>query len=47
MPITVLEFTSWAFTSRLRDAGLLASMGTVSDALDNAVMESFWAQGAG
>jgi putative transposase len=38
------QFTSWAFTSRVRDAGLLASMGTVGDALDNAVMESFWAR---
>ena len=38
------QFTSWAFTSRVREAGLLASMGTVGDALDNAVMESFWAR---
>jgi transposase InsO family protein len=38
------QFTSWAFTRRVRDAGLLASMGTVGDALDNAVMESFWAR---
>ena len=28
------QFTSWAFTSRLKDSGLLASMGTVGDALD-------------
>jgi putative transposase len=41
------RFTSWAFTSRVRDAGLLASMGNVGDALDNAVTESFGAQGAG
>ena len=38
------QFTSWAFVSRVHDPGLLASMCTVGDALDNAVMESFWAQ---
>ncbi len=38
------QFTSWAFTSRLKDSGLVASMGTVGDALDNAVMEAFWAR---
>lgn len=36
------QFTSWAFGKRLRDAGLLASMGTVGDCYDNAMMESFW-----
>ena len=36
------QFTSWAFGKRLRDAGLLGSMGTVSDCFDNAMMESFW-----
>jgi putative transposase len=38
------QFTSWAFTTRLKDSGLLASMGTVGDALDNAVAEAFWAR---
>ena len=34
------QYTSWAFGQRLRSAGLLGSMGTVGDALDNALMES-------
>jgi putative transposase len=37
------RYTSWAFGQRLRQAGLLGSMGTVGDALDNAVAESFFA----
>ena len=37
------QYTSWAFGHRLREAGLLGSMGTVGDALDNAVAESFFA----
>ena len=36
------QFTSWAFGQRLRNANLLASMGTVGDCYDNAMMESFW-----
>ncbi|TDC57544.1 IS3 family transposase, partial [Actinomadura sp. GC306] len=36
------QFTSWTFGKRLRDAGLLGSMGTVGDCFDNAMMESFW-----
>jgi len=36
------QFTSWAFGQRLEKAGLLASMGTVGDCYDNAMMESFW-----
>jgi putative transposase len=36
--------TSWAFGKRLRAAGLLASMGTVGDCYDNAMIESFWAR---
>jgi putative transposase len=36
------QYTSWAFGQRLRSAGLLASMGTVGDCYDNAMMESFW-----
>jgi putative transposase len=36
------QYTSWAFGQRLRNAGLLASMGTVGDCYDNAMMESFW-----
>jgi len=37
------QYTAWAFGQRLRQAGLLGSMGTVGDALDNAVAESFFA----
>jgi putative transposase len=36
------QYTSWAFGKRLRDAGLLPSMGTVGDCYDNSMMESFW-----
>jgi putative transposase len=36
------QYTSWAFGQRLRQANLLASMGTVGDCYDNAMMESFW-----
>lgn len=38
-----LDRPSWAFGQRLRSAGLLGSMGTVGDALDNAVAEAFFA----
>ena len=38
------QFTSWAFSERVRQAGLVPSMGTVGDAFDNAVVESFWAR---
>lgn len=36
------QYTSFAFGERLEQAGLLGSMGTVGDALDNAVAESFF-----
>jgi putative transposase len=36
------QYTSWAFGQRLRATGSLASMGTVGDCYDNAMMESFW-----
>ena len=35
-------YTSWAFGRRLRAAGLLGSMGSVGDAYDNSVAESFF-----
>ena len=38
------QFTSWTFSERVRQAGLVPSMGTVGDAFDNAVIESFWAR---
>jgi putative transposase len=37
------QYTSWVFGQRPRRAGLLGSMGTIGDALDNAVAESFFA----
>jgi putative transposase len=36
------QYTAWAFGKRIRDSGLLGSMGTVGDCYDNAMMESFW-----
>jgi putative transposase len=36
------QYTSWAFGRRLRAAGILGSMGTIGDALDNAMAESFF-----
>ena len=37
------QYTSLAFGRRLRQAGLVASMGSVGDCYDNAVTESFFA----
>ena len=36
------QYTSWVFGHRLREAGLLGSMGRVASSVDNALMESFW-----
>ena len=36
------QFTSWLFGSRLRQAGLMGSMGKVASAYYNALMESFF-----
>ncbi len=38
------QFTSWAFTRRAVDSGLLPSMGSIGDCFDNAVMEAFWSR---
>jgi len=38
------QFTSWAFTRRAIDSGLLPSMGSVGDCYDNAMIESFWSR---
>lgn len=38
------QYTSWAFTQRAVDSGLLPSMGSIGDCFDNAVMESFWSR---
>ena len=37
------QYTALAFGQRLRDAGIAPSMGSVGDAYDNAVAESFFA----
>ena len=37
------QYTAVTFTNRLEQAGILGSMGTVGDALDNAMAESFFA----
>ena len=37
------QYTSWAFGHRLREAGLLGSMGSIGDCFDNSVAESFFA----
>src|ERR687894_331797 len=34
------QYTALAFTEELREAGITGSIGTVGDALDNALMES-------
>lgn len=39
-----VQFGSWAFTQRARASGLLLSMGSIGDCVDNAMMESFWAR---
>jgi putative transposase len=36
------QFTSWAFTQRVKEAGLMPSVGRTGTVLDNAMMESFW-----
>jgi transposase InsO family protein len=36
------QFTPWTFSQKIRSAGLAQSLGTVGDAFDNAVVESFW-----
>jgi transposase InsO family protein len=38
------QFTSWGFTQRALDSGLLPSMGSIGDRYDNAVIESFWSR---
>jgi putative transposase len=43
-PVESAQFTSWAFSERVRQAGLVPSMGTVGAAFDNAVIESLWAR---
>jgi putative transposase len=41
-PVEPEQYTSWAFGRRLRAAGLLGSMGSIGDAYDNSMAESFF-----
>jgi putative transposase len=41
-PLDSAQFTSWAFTRRSLDSGLVPSMGSIGDCFDNAVVESLW-----
>jgi putative transposase len=36
------QYTAWAFSQKIRAEGLVHSLGTVGDAFDNAMVESFW-----
>ncbi len=36
------QFTSWAFSQKVHDAGLAPSMGAVGTRYDNAMVETFW-----
>ena len=38
------QFTSWAFTERARQSGLVPSMGSIGDCYDNAMIEAFWSR---
>ena len=38
------QYTSWAFTRRALDSGLLPSMGAGGTCYDNALMEAFWSR---
>jgi putative transposase len=37
-----VQYTSWVFTRRVHQAGLVPSMGSIGDCYDNGMMESFW-----
>jgi putative transposase len=41
-PVESAQYTSWVFTQRAKASGLAASMGSIGDCYDNAVIESFW-----
>jgi len=41
-PIESAQYTSWVFGQRLRQAGLLGSMGSIGDCFDNSMVESFF-----
>jgi len=37
-----VQFTSWAFSRKVREAGIAPLMGEVGSAYDNATVEAFW-----
>ena len=41
-PVESGNYTSFRFSQRLADHGILASMGSVGDSYDNALMENFF-----
>src|SRR5919108_2771171 len=43
-PLEPGQFTSWAFSQRAKDSGLVPSMGSVGTCFDNALIESFWSR---
>jgi len=43
-PVEPKQFTSWAFSQRVRDARIAPSMGAAGSCFDNAMMEAFWAR---
>jgi putative transposase len=43
-PLEPGQFTSWAFTQRAKDSGLVPSMGSVGDCYDNSMIEAFWSR---
>jgi putative transposase len=38
------QYTAWTFSQRVRSTGLAHSLGSIGDAFDNAVVETFWAR---
>ncbi|WP_285491508.1 hypothetical protein [Amycolatopsis taiwanensis] len=36
-PVESVQFSSWTFTDRVEEAGLVPSLGTVGDGYDNAM----------
>ncbi len=42
-PLEATQYTSLAFGKRCKEAGMRPSMGSVGDAYDNAMCESFFA----
>ena len=40
-PVESGQFTSWAFTNKIRSSGVTPSFGSIGNGLDNAMKESF------